>query len=66
MRLSFAGLSIRGPLGSRLYFRSCPKPCGSRRRCQHRGNIPANPWATFLRSRGLNDLANRYERETAK
>jgi hypothetical protein len=35
VRLSFSGLSIRGPLGMRFYFRAC-KPCKTRRPCDHR------------------------------
>jgi hypothetical protein len=48
VRLSYAGLSIRGPLGTRLYFRRCPKPCGTRRPCAHRGATSVDPYAVYL------------------
>lgn len=59
MRLTFAGLSIRGPLGTRLYFRACPKPCGSRRPCEHRAQ--PDPWDRYLRATGREDLARKWE-----
>lgn len=61
MRLSFAGLSIRGPLGTRLYFRAQPC-CG--RRAHRRPCAKPGAWATYLRATGRAGLADQYTEET--
>lgn len=34
-RFTLSGLSIKGPLGTRFYFKAC-QPCKTRRPCAHR------------------------------
>jgi hypothetical protein len=66
MRFAVSGVSFRipGVPGSpRVYLRACPKPCGSRRPCEHRGQ--PDPWAHYLRTHGHEEQAAKWEgRET--
>jgi hypothetical protein len=65
MKFTFAGLSIKGPMGTRLYFRACPEPCGSRRPCEHRGRRQ-DPWAQYLRTHGHEEQAAKWEGRGAR
>jgi hypothetical protein len=63
MRFSLSGVSFRIPglPGSpRVYLRACPRPCGSRRPCQHRGR--QDPWDHYLRTHGYAREAAEWER----